>query len=245
MRNLLFSILLLPLTAWAQQTERIDILYLQGGGTLKGHILEWSGDSITLQLPEGQEIRIAAHSLVRTEQKVDVKALRIQNERKGSTFATAGLGLAMNSQRASLFLDASGGYRFDPRLAFGLGAGITQYAFNDEVFYPFFAEWRARWSDKILAPYTVLRCGVAAVSWDDGNGFWRPQEFRDYATPLLVQIALGWRLWQGEKAHFAGEFGFFHQRADYRYTIIFDNDTQEGEITRTLRHFTLRFLIGF
>lgn len=245
MRFLLFSFLLLPAILQAQVPDRMDILYLEGGSTLKGQILEWSGDSLTIRLAEGLEMRIATRSVARVEHKADVKSLRIKNERRSSAYATAGLGLAINSQRTSLMLDASGGYRFNPRLALGLGAGVSQYDFNGEVFYPLFMEWRALWSERVRSPYTVLRGGVTAVSWDGGDGFFGTQELRDYSTPLMLQFALGWRFWQGEKAHLAGEIGYLHQRSDYRYTIFFDNDTQEGEVTRTFRHFTLRVLVGF
>lgn len=246
MRLLLFLLLSFPWSVLAQvKSDRMDIVHLEGGSVLKGHILEWSGDSLTIRLTNGQDLRLSTHTVVRTEQKADPGTIRIKNESKGSTYATGGLGLAINSQRVALMLDASAGYRFNPRLALGIGAAITQYGFNGEVFYPLFLEWRARWSDKALTPYTVLRGGVSPVSWNNGNSFNGQLESRDYVAPIFAQLALGWRLWQGERAHLAGEVGYIHQKADYRYTLTFFNDTQEGEVSRTFRHFSFRVSVGF
>ena len=247
MRLLLLLLLAVPCSVSAQvKPDRLDIVHLEGGSVLKGRILEWSGDSLTIRLTNGQDLRISTHTVVRTEQKADPGTLRIRNESKGSTYATGGLGLAINSQRVALMLDASAGYRFDPRLALGIGAAINQYGFTGEVFYPLFLEWRARWSEKALTPYTMLRAGISPVSWNGQNSFSGQLETRDYRTPVFAQLALGWRLWQGERAHLAGELGYIHQKADYLYSLVtFNNDTQEGEVSRTFRHFSFRVSVGF
>jgi len=126
----------------AQNNKIQDVLVLKNGDRINGHILEKTETDLKIRLYDGSEIIYQLQDIETITQEHLNKLNSFKGQQKGYfNITTIGLNLGIIKKFNGLNLQSINGYRFNPYVAVGLGAGINEYnyAIVDQIwggYYP-------------------------------------------------------------------------------------------------------------
>ena len=164
---------------YAQAPVSLDKIKLKDGSELKGEILSQE-DYLLLKLIDGQEVEIELDQIESIENKNPNKlffpngaSILTRGWYHSGNIAFGGAGFSSEEGGTSTTIELINGYKFNEKIALGLGVGLNihtflmqgagefAYVFTDDQysFVPFYLEARISPWQKKIAPYFTVNAG--------------------------------------------------------------------------------------
>lgn len=238
MKRIVLSMLLaLGSVAFCMAQEMQEVVYLKNGSIIRGTIIEQVPDkSLKIQTNDGS---IFAYEMAEVEKITKEQATAYENNKRPTPngngvkrgyrgFVDLGyaIGRLYNGQKNRMEVTTSHGYQFNPYIYAGLGTGIHYYFSGDtyEDYFiwavPIFANFRADFMNKKIAPFLDLKIGY--IIYNDAEGFYLSPTvgYRfGFNGNLALNVGVGYNLQQEAKIKFYG--GQFSHHASFKLGLEF------------------------
>ena len=225
MKRIVLSMLLaLGSVAFCMAQEMQEVVYLKNGSIIRGTIIEQVPDkSLKIQTNDGS---IFAYEMAEVEKITKEQATAYENNKRltpngngvkrgyrGFVDLGYATGTYYNGTNRMEVL-TSHGYQFNPYIYAGLGTGLHYYFgedYGEDDFIwavPIFANFRADFMNKKIAPFLDLKIGY--IRYNDANGFYLSPTvgYRfGFNSNLALNIGVGYNLQQ------------YHRNSDVSYLL--------------------------
>lgn len=242
-------LLVLCIYSWsAYSQDRVDLLYLKSGETLRGKLESFVRDkSLVFILNSGDTVRSEGTSLDL------VKGMRIGKKNKGSYqqketgfWNLYELGANFESEGGSTFYPQGGihgtwGYQWSKMLKVGLGTGIE--AMEDFNVMPIFLSYQGDWRKGKVTPYHFFNLGYGMASARSYNG----DRYSEVKGGFRLNSGLGIKIHQ-RKTFITISAGYLLQNVEYQENFWggwWTDTAGINEVSRSFRRMSFRVGIGF
>jgi len=192
-------------------------LYTYDGSVLKGEIVQWTTDTVTLRLFSGVEMKVGALQIRRITSRSSrsaagmlVRAEKAYGFKESGIYNVSTLGISTGP-----FLGANAshatGYRFAHWFGLGGGIGIASYDLGSgNQMLPVFVETRGFMLKKNFSPYYAIRVGHGFALTSDQS------DISEAKGGSLFHAELGYRFGGSRAVNFLAGLGMHWQKAQYR-----------------------------
>ena len=235
MKRIVLSMLLaLGSVAFCMAQEMQEVVYLKNGSIIRGTIIEQVPDkSLKIQTNDGS---IFAYEMAEVEKITKTQATAHEHNKrltpngngvKRGYRGFVDLGYAIGKlygAKNRMEVTTSHGYQFNPYIYAGLGAGVHYYyddgyfVYNGNGYFddskwavPIFANFRADFMNKKIAPFLDLKIGY--IIYNDANGFYLSPTFGyrfGLKSNLALNVGVGYNLQQAKIKSYGGGMTFSH-----------------------------------
>ena len=229
MKRIVLSMLLaLGSVAFCMAQEMQEVVYLKNGSIIRGTIIEQVPDkSLKIQTNDGS---IFAYEMAEVDKITKEQATAYENNKRltpngngvkrgyrGFVDLGYAIGRLYNGPKNRMEVTTSHGYQFNPYIYAGLGTGFHYYFGDDYIgddfiwAVPIFANFRADFMNKKIAPFLDLKIGY--IIYNDANGFYLSPTFGyrfGLKSNLALNVGVGYNLQQAKIKSYGGGMTFSH-----------------------------------
>jgi|GEM_PF-2798755 len=210
---LMVCLLSIAQNIFAQNKNLQDVLWLENGDKITGHIIHQTKETIKIRLYGGSEITYQLNDIKEISEGLFKKPVFFKLKEKGYfNTSTIGIGIIDDSMFS---LHSINGYRFNSFFAVGLGIGIDNYnryfsnRSNPPQYYTTFLS--------ISGDMNNTRKFTPTYSLEHGYGSFFIQNFKDQKGGFYFNYGLGFKL--RSKNTF-----------DWVFSLNYQNQTETGNI---------------
>ena len=181
---------------FAQKRKLQDVLWLENGDKITGHIIQQTEEIIKIRLYGGSEITYQLHDIKEISEETFKKPIFFKVKEKGYfNTSTISVQLIPINNDGLFSLHSINGYQFSPYFAVGLGIGIDNYDYYDYDY---------NYNNRIHKYYTTFlsisgdmnntRKFTPTYSLEHGYGARFIQNFEDQKGGFYFNYGLGFKL---------------------------------------------------
>lgn len=233
MRNLFFTLMLSILTtSLTFSQERIEVIYLKDGSTIRGEIVEEKPNQyLKIETDNGSSVFCNIDEIDKiTREKVENGTSSKQKQSSSEGYLTRGyrcfvFGEFIGGNLLGGAITTSHGFQINKHIFIGGGSGIRfadDWGYDDHISIPLYANFRYDIWDNNSSPYLNLNSGIC-IPIEGEFGFYGAftigSRFKRISIEAGVEIAPGQDEYCYENYHYDPYYDYYY---DYDYQYYYD-----------------------